>query len=99
MGFRLHSKYGRTAFVSKLTTNYNPDATNVTIHNDEDGTDWDIESHIVSTFDDSTNCDLYVKAIWEIFNHAIRGYGESKYWFFTNSKGCQTNVARQVNHP
>ena len=86
-----NTRYSKTAFISKLTTNYNPNATNVVIHNDEDGTDWDIESHIVSTFDDSPNCDIYVKAIWEIFNHAVRSYGESKYWFFTNSKGCQTN--------
>ena len=34
-----NTRYGKTAFISKLTTNYNPNATNIVIHNDDDGTD------------------------------------------------------------
>ena len=29
---------------TKIATNYNPQASNVILHNDDDGTDWDVES-------------------------------------------------------
>lgn len=31
-------------FTSKSRVDYNPNVKNVVIHNDEDGTDWDVES-------------------------------------------------------
>lgn len=57
-------------FLSKSRVAYNPDAVNVVIHNDNDGTDWDVESWIKELFDDPELVDL----TWEILSAIIRPY-------------------------
>lgn len=55
-------------FVTKSRTNYNPNAQNVVIHNDEDGTDWDVESWM----DDLTDDPEITNLLWEITGALLR---------------------------
>ena len=55
-------------FLSKSKTNYNANATNVVIHNDDDGTDWDVESWMQDLTDDPEIADLF----WEITGALLR---------------------------
>lgn len=55
-------------FVSKCKVNFNATATNVVIHNDDDGTDWDVDSWIHELTDDSQVEQL----IWQIIGAVIR---------------------------
>lgn len=55
-------------FISKSHVNYNPNATNVILHNNDDNTDWDVESWIQSLSDD----DEIVNSLWEILGAIIR---------------------------
>ncbi len=55
-------------FVSKCKVNFNAVATNVVIHNDDDGTDWDVDSWIHELTDDSQVEQL----IWQIIGAVVR---------------------------
>lgn len=55
-------------FISKSHVDYNPNAVNITIHNDNDNTDWDVESWMRSLSDD----DEIVHLLWEILGAIIR---------------------------
>ena len=55
-------------FLTKSRTNYNSNATNVIIHNEEDGTDWDVESWMQSLTDDPEIANLF----WEITGALLR---------------------------
>lgn len=55
-------------FVAKSKVNFNPNARNVTIHNDTDNTDWDVESWMAGLSDDPD----VVKLLWEILSAIIR---------------------------
>lgn len=55
-------------FVSKCKVNFNTAATNVVIHNDDDGTDWDVDSWIHELTDDPQVEQL----IWQIIGAVIR---------------------------
>lgn len=55
-------------FVSKCKVNFNAAATNVVIHNDDDGTDWDVDSWIHELTDDPQ----VEKLIWQIIGAVIR---------------------------
>lgn len=55
-------------FLTKSKVNYNPAATNITIHNADDNTDWDIESWMNDLSDDPE----IVNVLWEILGAIIR---------------------------
>lgn len=55
-------------FVSKCKVNFNAAATNVVIHNDDDGTDWDVDTWIHELTDDPQVEQL----IWQIIGAVIR---------------------------
>lgn len=55
-------------FTTKSRIDYNPHAHNVVIHNDEDGTDWDVESWMEDLFEDPAE----LKAIWQIVGAVVR---------------------------
>lgn len=55
-------------FTAKSKVNYNPSAQNIVIHNDVDGTDWDIESWMSSLSDDPE----IVNLLWEILGAVLR---------------------------
>ena len=58
-------------FLAKSRVDYNPNATNVVIHNPDDGTDWDVESWIMELAnDDQEICN----SIWEILSAICRPF-------------------------
>ena len=57
-------------FIYRLRVNYNENATNVVIHNDEDDTDWDVESWMEEIADSHA----VAKLLWQIVGAALRPY-------------------------
>lgn len=55
-------------FISKSRVDYNPSAKNIVIHNNDDNTDWDVESWMCSLSDDPE----IVNSLWEILSAIIR---------------------------
>lgn len=85
-------------FTTKSHTNYNPVATNPIIHNDEDNTDWDVESWVKELFDDPDRAEL----IWQIIGACIRSnVSWDKAAFFysvtgNNGKGTLCQLIRSL---
>ena len=86
-------------FIAKSKVNYNPNAINVIIHNNEDGTDWDVESWMDDLFEDTEIKQL----VWEILGAIIRpnvAWGKSA-WFYSNTgnngKGTLCELMRQIS--
>lgn len=73
----------RHIFIAKSHVNYNPTATNVTIHNDDDNTDWNIEDWMNDLSDDPEIVDV----LWEILGAIIRPYvhWNKSAWFYSNT--------------
>lgn len=85
-------------FMSKSRVDYNPNAINITIHNDEDGTDWDIESWMNTLSDDED----VVETLWQVLGAIIRPnvpWGKSA-WFYSesgnNGKGTLCSLMRNL---
>ncbi|MCM1223300.1 MAG: phage/plasmid primase, P4 family [Lachnospiraceae bacterium] len=85
-------------FTSKARINYNPIARNITIHNDADGTDWDIESWMKTLSDDPAEVNLF----WEITGACIRPNVKWKksVWLYSpegnNGKGSLCQLMRNI---
>ena len=56
-------------FLSKVRVDYNPFAKNMFIHNNDDGTDWDVESWILDIMDDKPDM---AELIWQVIGAIIR---------------------------
>lgn len=56
-------------FLTKSQIDYNPNAKNVIIHNDEDGTDWDVESWMLDLFDGDKEL---TECCWEVVGACVR---------------------------
>ena len=90
------SKY---IFTSKSHVDFNPNATNVVIHNPNDGTDWDIESWMNEI---ASNDPEMVELFWQIcgavirpnvsWNRAVLFYSESG----NNGKGTLCQLFRSI---
>ena len=85
-------------FLSKSYVNYNPGAVNVVIHNDEDGTDWDVESWMTTLSDDME----VVGLLWQILGAVIRPnvrWNKSA-WFYSergnNGKGTLCELMKYL---
>lgn len=85
-------------FLAKSKVNYNPDATNIVIHNDDDGTDWDVESWMDELSDDPEIVDL----LWQILSAIIRPFvrWNKSAWFYSetgnNGKGTLCELMRAL---
>ena len=85
-------------FLAKLDVAWNPDARNVVIHNDTDGTDWDVESWMESLSDDPE----VVELLWEIIGATVRPYVSwNRCAFFyseqgNNGKGTLLSLMRNL---
>lgn len=85
-------------FIAKSHVNYNPLALNCTIHNPEDGTDWDVESWMNSLSDDPE----IVQVLWEILGAIIRPHvrWNKSAWFYStagnNGKGTLCELMRNL---
>ena len=85
-------------FLTKSQVNYNPNATNISIHNPVDGTDWDVESWMASLSDDPE----VVNLLWEIIGAIIRPnvrWNKSA-WLYSetgnNGKGTLCELMRSI---
>ena len=85
-------------FMAKSHVAYNPSAQNITIHNDIDGTDWDIESWMNDLSDDPE----IVELLWQIMSAIIRPHvrWNKSAWFYSetgnNGKGTLCELMRQL---
>lgn len=85
-------------FMAKSRIDYNPNAQNITIHNPEDGTDWDVESWMHSLSDD----DEVVNLLWEVLGAIVRPHvsWNKSAWFYSetgnNGKGTLCELMRQL---
>lgn len=57
-------------FLAKSKVDYNPMAHNVVLHNDDDGTDWDVESWVQSLSDDPE----VVELLWQVLAATVRPF-------------------------
>ena len=85
-------------FLTKSRVNYNPSAQNITIHNVEDGTDWNIEEWMQELSDDPE----IVNVLWEILGAIIRPHvrWNKSAWFYSNTgnngKGTLCSLMRNL---
>lgn len=85
-------------FIAKSRVNYNPAAKNITIHNAEDNTDWDIESWMNDLSDDPE----IVNVLWEILGAIIRPHvrWNKSAWLYSNTgnngKGTLCELMRNL---
>lgn len=85
-------------FIAKSRVNYNPSAKNVTIHNANDNTDWDIESWMADLSDDPE----IVNLLWEVLGAIIRPHvrWNKSAWFYSNTgnngKGTLCELMRNL---
>ncbi len=88
----------RYVFLAKSKVDYNPMAMNPVIHNDDDGTDWDVENWMYELSDDPD----IVEVLWEIMSAIIRPnvrWNKSA-WLFSesgnNGKGTLCELMRSL---
>lgn len=85
-------------FIAKSRVNYNPNATNIVIHNPIDNTDWDVESWMNELSDNPQ----VVNLLWEILGAIIRPHvsWNKSAWFYSNKgnngKGTLCELMRQL---
>ena len=85
-------------FTAKSAVNYNENAVNPVIHNDADGTNWDIESWMADLNDDPE----IVTLLWEILSAIIRPNvaWDKTAWFLSevgnNGKGTLLTLMRNL---
>lgn len=88
-------------FLTKNRVAYNPTASNVVIHNDDDDTDWDIESWMQDLSDDEGIPEL----LWQVLGAIIRPHvrWNKSAWFYSekgnNGKGTLCELMRNITGP
>ena len=85
-------------FLTKSHVDYNPNAVNVVIHNDKDGTDWDVESWVSELSDDPE----IVELLWQMLGAIIRPFvrWNRSIWLYSttgnNGKGTLCELMRNL---
>lgn len=85
-------------FVSKSMVDYNPNARNIVIHNDQDNTDWDVESWMKELSDDPD----VITLLWQIIGAIIRPnipWGKCALFYSesgNNGKGTLCELMRNI---
>lgn len=85
-------------FLSKSRVNYNEQAQNIVLHNDDDNTDWDVEHWMDELSDDPE----VVELLWQILGAIIRPnvHWDKAAWFYSergnNGKGTLCELMRQL---
>lgn len=77
-------RYGDRVRVSKLATDYNPNAVDTDIV-EPNGYHWNVASHMASVFDDSEVGKASRLLLWQITQCAFRQHGLQSLFFFLNS--------------
>ena len=90
-------------FIAKLDVDWNPEAENTTIHNDDDGTDWDVESWMADFFPAARpGNDGMTELLWEIVGASVRPYvswNKCAFLYSTkgnNGKGTLVSLMRNI---
>lgn len=85
-------------FITKSRVDYNPNAQLVTLHNDNDGTDWDVESWMAGLSDDPE----IVNLLWQMLGAIIRPFvrWNRSIWLYSttgnNGKGTLCELMRNL---
>ena len=85
-------------FLTKSRVNYNPNAVNISIHNDMDNTDWDVESWMNDLSDDAE----IIETLWQILGAIIRPHvrWNKSAWLYSetgnNGKGTLCELMRSL---
>ena len=85
-------------FLSKSRVNYNPNAQNITIHNSDDNTDWDVESWMSELSNDPG----IVNLLWQVLGAIIRPFvrWDKSAWLYSTSgnsgKGTLCELMRNL---
>lgn len=85
-------------YLSKSQVAYNDHAKNITIHNDDDDTDWDVETWVEELSDDPE----IIKSLWEIMSAIVRPHvrWDKAAWLFStkgaNGKGTLVTLMRNL---
>lgn len=85
-------------YLSKSQVAYNEHAKNVIIHNDDDDTDWDVETWVEELSDDPE----IMKSLWEIMSAIVRPHvrWDKAAWLFStkgaNGKGTLVTLMRNL---
>lgn len=85
-------------FLAKSHVDYNPNAQLVTIHNDNDGTDWDVETWMADLSDDPE----IVELLWQMLSAIIRPFvrWNRSIWLYSttgnNGKGTLCELMRNL---
>ena len=85
-------------YLSKSQVAYNDHAKNIIIHNDDDDTDWDVETWVEELSDDPE----IVKSLWEIMSAIVRPHvrWDKAAWLFStkgaNGKGTLVTLMRNL---
>ena len=88
----------KMVFMMKCDTEYNPAAVSPLIHNNDDGTDWEVETWMMSLSDDPE----VVNLLWEIIGAIIRPYvrWNKSAWLYSesgnNGKGTLCELMRSL---
>lgn len=85
-------------FMAKSKVNYNPNAQNITIHNSDDGTDWDVESFMKELSDDPEVVELLWQCVGAVIRPNVRW--DEAAWFYSetgnNGKGTLCQLMRNL---
>ena len=85
-------------YLSKSQVAYNDHAKNIIIHNDDDDTDWDVETWVEELSDDPE----IIKSLWEIMSAIVRPHvrWDKAAWLFStkgaNGKGTLVTLMRNL---
>ena len=85
-------------YLSKSQVAYNDYAKNIIIHNDDDDTDWDVETWVEELSDDPE----IIKSLWEIMSAIVRPHvrWDKAAWLFStkgaNGKGTLVTLMRNL---
>lgn len=85
-------------YLSKSQVAYNEHAKNIIIHNDDDNTDWDVETWVEELSDDPE----IIKSLWEIMSAIVRPHvrWDKAAWLFStkgaNGKGTLVTLMRNL---
>lgn len=85
-------------YLSKSQVAYNEHAKNIIIHNDDDDTDWDVETWVEELSDDPE----IIKSLWEIMSAIVRPHvrWDKAAWLFStkgaNGKGTLVTLMRNL---
>lgn len=86
-------------FIAKLDVDWNPEAANTTIHNDADGSDWDVESWMADFFPGDAEM---TELLWQIIGASVRPYtnwGKCAFFYAAkgnNGKGTLVSLMRNI---